>query len=247
MQTKEKIKKIRNLRSKIKKNPSIGSWIQFNSSGIIESMCTNDFEWLCLDMEHGEIRSGDLIKNITAIENNNKLPFVRLAISNEENCKMSLEAGAAGVIFPNLKSHKEIKNVICYTDYGISRGTGFSRCNDYGKELIQNFKFKPFVVVMIENIEIINDLKNVFKIPNIDAYLIGPYDLYNSYLNHGGSKKGFKKYLNKLIHELKKNKKIFGIHIVDPDIKILKQKIKEGFKFIPYGMDSTFLRKSLKK
>ena len=93
---------------------------------------------------------------------------------------------------------------------------------------------------------LIDDIKNVFKIPNIDAYLIGPYDLYNSFINNGGHKKNFQKYLNKLIKEFKKNKKIFGIHVVEPDKKILNKRIKQGFKLIPYGMDSTFLNKSLK-
>jgi 2-dehydro-3-deoxyglucarate aldolase len=246
MQIKEKIKKINNLRTKIKKTVSVGSWVQFNSCGVIESMCSSYFDWICLDMEHGEIRPEDLIKNITTIENKNKLAFIRLAVSNEENCKISLESGAAGIIFPNFKNHQEVKNIIKYTDYKLSRGCGFSRCNNYGKNLIENFKLKPFIVVMIENIEIINDLKNVIKIPNIDAYLIGPYDLYNSFINHGGSKKDFNNYLNKLIGELKKYKKTFGIHVVEPDKKILKKRIKQGFKFIPYGIDSTFLSKSLK-
>jgi len=246
MQIKEKIKLINNLRAKIKKKASIGSWVQFNSFGIIESMCVDYFDWLCLDMEHGEIRNDDLIKNITAIENNNKLAFVRLSVSNEENCKISLESGAAGIIFPNFKNHQEVIDIVKYTDYKLSRGSGFSRCNSYGKNLIENFKLKPFIVVMIENVEIIDDLKNVLKIPNIDAYLIGPYDLYNSFINNGGYKKDFEKYLNKLIKELTRNKKIFGIHVVEPDKKILNKRVKQGFKFIPYGIDSTFLNKSLK-
>ena len=84
MKIKKKIKLITNLKAKIRKKASIGSWVQFNSFGIIESMCVDYFDWLCLDMEHGEIRNHDLIKNITAIENA-KTCILWLSVSNEEN------------------------------------------------------------------------------------------------------------------------------------------------------------------
>ena len=246
MKVKEKINKINFLRKKIKNKPSIGSWIQFNSTSVIELMCTGKFDWLCLDMEHGELRTSDLIKNIVAIENQNKLAFVRLAVSNEENCKTALESGASGIIFPNLKNCKEVEKILQFTDYKNSRGSGFSRCNTYGEEFKTNLNFKPFNVVMIENTEIVKDLNNVLKIKKIDAFLVGPYDLYNSYINSGGKKKNFNRYLNKMVLTLKKSKKIYGIHIVNPHVSNLKKRISQGYKFLPFGIDSTFLIETLK-
>ena len=34
-----------------------------------------------------------------------------------------------------------------------------------------------------------------------------------------------------------------GIHIVQPEIKLLKKMIKDGFRFIAYGTDGVFLYK----
>ena len=36
-----------------------------------------------------------------------------------------------------------------------------------------------------------------------------------------------------------------GTHIVKPDEEELKEKIKEGYKFIAYGMDTTFLQSNM--
>jgi len=36
-----------------------------------------------------------------------------------------------------------------------------------------------------------------------------------------------------------------GIHIVEPSKKKLQQKIKEGYQFIPYSLDTVLLNKSL--
>ena len=36
-----------------------------------------------------------------------------------------------------------------------------------------------------------------------------------------------------------------GMHIVEPSKKILQQKIKEGYQFIPFSLDTVLLNKSL--
>ena len=36
-----------------------------------------------------------------------------------------------------------------------------------------------------------------------------------------------------------------GIHVVEPSIKLLKARIREGFKFLPFGIDTVLLNKSL--
>ena len=112
--------------------------------------------------------------------------------------------------------------------------------------LNKNLNFKPINVVMLENTEIIEDLDKLKKIKEIDAFLIGPYDLRNSFIkkNHGYK---FESYLNSLFKKLKKNNMKYGVHIVDPNKKNLNEKVKKGSTFIPLGMDTVFLRDGISK
>jgi 2-dehydro-3-deoxyglucarate aldolase len=76
--------------------------------------------------------------------------------------------------------------------------------------------------------------------------LIGPYDLSAS-LNITGKFQSiiFKNAIKKIIKICKKNKMSIGIHQVKPSQKELRDVIKKGFTFIPYGIDATFIQSSI--
>ena len=111
--------------------------------------------------------------------------------------------------------------------------------------LNKNLNFKPINVVMLENTEIIQDLDKLKKIKEIDAFLIGPYDLRNSFIKK--IMVTSLSYLNSLFKKLKKNNMKYGIHIIDPNKKNLNEKVKKGSTFIPLGMDTVFLRDGISK
>ena len=54
----------------------------------------------------------------------------------------------------------------------------------------------------------------------------------------------FKSTIKKIFDLCQLNKIACGIHIVDPDPNILKNRIHEGFQFLAYSIDSVFLTKS---
>ena len=56
---------------------------------------------------------------------------------------------------------------------------------------------------MLENTEIVEDLDKLKNIKEIDAFLIGPYDLRNSFIKKNQESK-FESYLNNLFRKLKK-------------------------------------------
>ena len=76
---------------------------------------------------------------------------------------------------------------------------------------------------------------------------IGPYDLSAS-LGIAGkfNNPKFKKNIKEILKKAKNKNISCGIHIVNPDSHLLKQHLKNGFKFIAYGMDTTFLREGSK-
>ena len=95
-------------------------------------------------------------------------------------------------------------------------------------------------------IKAIDNLDEILQVKGLDAIFIGPYDLSASMGIIGDFENIlFINIINKIFNLAKKNNIPCGIHIVDPDLSMLKFRIKEGYQFIAYSIDSVLLRHSI--
>ena len=141
---------------------------------------------------------------ISLINKSNKVPLVRLASTDSKDSIKIIEAGASGIIIPQVKNVAHVKKIIDACNYPPlgSRGIGFSRANRFGKGL--NFhikKFKPIIVAMIETKSAVENLDKILQLDGLDAIFIGPYDLSASYNITGKFKS--KKFQN-ILKQIKK-------------------------------------------
>ena len=147
-------------------------------------MSNSNYEWIVVDMEHSTIDINNLPDLFRAIELGGSIPFVRLPQQSDFLCPRVLDAGACGIIFPNIKDSRQINYSIerCIWPIKGSRGLGFSRSNLYGSKLNEYKKkfLRPIIIAMIESLEGLNNLKSILSNKNIDSILIGPYDLSQS-------------------------------------------------------------------
>jgi 2-dehydro-3-deoxyglucarate aldolase len=246
----DKKSKIQNLRNKLKnKEASIGSWIQISNASIAEIMGSAGYDWIAVDLEHGNISSENLPNLFRSLELGGTLPFARLSSVDKVESKKVLDAGAAGIIIPNILSPLQLTEIIRYSMWPPSgkRGVGFSRANLYGKNFNEYLDFAqtPVIIAMIEDYEAIQYLDEILKVKGLDAIFIGPYDLSAS-MNLTGEFEN-KQFID-CVDDIKTKCLIYkipiGIHVVNPDIKLLEMKISEGFQFIAYSIDTVFLNKS---
>jgi len=251
--TPKTIKNIKKFRKNLKDGKTlIGGWMQISNSNLAEIMGDFNYDWIALDMEHGSFSNKELPDLFRAIELKDKLSFARLPSKNLEICCQVLDAGCAGIIIPNIKNSSELISIRnkCYLPPNGNRGVGYSRANLFGKKFAQfkNGKAKPVIVAMIENINSVENLKQILSVKGLDAILIGPYDLSASMNITGKFKHSkFKSTINK-IKKLSKDYNIpCGIHVIEPEKKILKEYIKKGFQFLPYGTDTVLLSSALKR
>ncbi|MFA5238576.1 MAG: aldolase/citrate lyase family protein [Phycisphaerae bacterium] len=237
-----------NLKKKLKdKALSIGSWLQFNSPDVAEVMAKAGFEWLAVDMEHGPIDVTDLSNLFRAIENGGAVPLARLSENNPYLIKRVLDAGAKGIIVPMIKTADEIKQAVDSAQYPPKgrRGIGYARANNYGldfKAYLNHFNDDVVVVAQIEDIGAVNNIEEIFSIKEIDSFLIGPYDLSGS-MNKTGcfDDPEVKAAIQKVLDAAKKQQITPGIHVIPPDVNEVRQRIKEGFKFIAVSVDAYML------
>lgn len=241
------------LRQKIKNHEvTIGSWLQSPDPESAEIMSFSGYDWLVIDTEHGSISHNQIPNICRAIELSGTLPLVRVFDGSEKEVRRALDAGAAGVIIPNVSSLDQLAKTIeiCLWPPGGRRGVGYCRANLYGGFFheYEEISQEPLVIAMIESKDGLENIEEIVKSPSVDALFIGPYDLSASLgITAEFSSVIFKQSINTIIDTCKAFGKPVGIHIVSPSVEELRKAIADGFTFVAYSIDTVFLRAASKK
>jgi 2-dehydro-3-deoxyglucarate aldolase len=242
-----RLEKVRAIRTALRSgSASIGSWMQIPESNIAEIMGRAGYQWVAIDMEHGPVAVNQLPDIFRALELGGTLPLARVASPLPINCRQALDQGAAGVVIPMISSASQLQSIIseCHWPPRGRRGVGFQRANVFGKffDAYVEEAQESLVIAQIEHIDAVNNLEAIVKVEGLDAIMIGPYDLSASLGITGEfENKKYKDVLTKILEVCAKQKMPCGIHVVQPDTKMLEQRIREGYTFIAYGVDTVFL------
>jgi len=225
---------------------TIGSWLTLPSTAIAEIMCNAGFDWLVVDLEHTTIsleQAGELIRTI---ELSGSSSLVRLTSNDENQIKRVMDAGAQGIVVPMVKSATDAKRAVTATRYPPlgTRGVGLARAQEYGAKFEEylawqsDINFGPVVVVQIEHVDAVANLKEILNVDGVDAFIIGPYDLSCSMGIPGEfDNPEFIQTINKIIQIGSELNAVSGLHVVEPDKQKLNNAILAGHKFIAYSVD----------
>jgi 4-hydroxy-2-oxoheptanedioate aldolase len=162
--------------------PAFGSLLNFGDALVAETMAAVGFEWLLVDTEHGPIDLATLAAMFAVVTRYPCAPFVRVPELTEAAVKRVLDAGAWGVMAPNVRTREEAERLVRACKYppagarslGAGRfplsfrtdaATYFQRAND-----------EVMVIVQIEHHEAIARIDEILAVPGVDACYVGPND-----------------------------------------------------------------------
>ena len=232
---------------------TVGSWLQLTSTDAAEIMGRAGYDWIAVDMEHGAFGRTGLTDIFRAIERGGAAPFARLAEATKTPIKAALEAGAQGLIFPMIESRAQLDRAVnwaLYPDAGGERGVGYCRANAFGRD------FTPycarardiFLVAQIENIRALHHLDDILRHPRLDAVMVGPYDLSCSMgITARFDHPDFLAAIARIEQGCARHGVHMGLHIVEPNPALLSLRIAQGYRFIAYGIDASFLWSSAER
>lgn len=225
----------------------LGSWITLAHPSIPEIMANAGFDFLVIDMEHSVIELSDAQRLIQSIEAQGIVPFVRIGEINSNLIKRVLDAGACGIIAPLVKNAEDVKKVVQASYYPPKggRGVGLARAQKYGFGF-ESYKIRQkdeiIIVALIEHIQAIENLESILEVQDLDATMIGPYDLSGSLGFPGEYDRPEVKSAIKRYEQICNNKKkAMGFHIVKPEAERTAQYIKKGYSFVVVGLDTLYL------
>ena len=234
----------------INKKITIGSWITLGNVGIAEILANAGFDWLVVDLEHTTISLEQAGEIIRTIELSGVPSLVRLTSNDENQIKRVMDAGAQGIVVPMVKNTKDAASAVAATRYPPlgNRGVGLARAQQYGASFKEYLAWQadinsgPIVVVQIEHIDAVDNLKEILSVSGVDAFIIGPYDLSCSMGIPGEFENPkFIKTMERIVKISSELNAVSGLHVVEPDKEKLNKAIEVGHKFIAYSVDIRML------
>ena len=153
----------------------LGTIVSVASPQVSELLAQAGFDWLFIDAEHGLLEASaiqDLIRAAGATP-----CLVRVPSLDEVAIKQVLDAGAEGIIVPQVNSADAAKRAVAYAKYPPlgQRGVGIARAQGYGFELddyLARANERITVVVQAEHIEAVANIEDIAVTPGVDAVFV---------------------------------------------------------------------------
>jgi 4-hydroxy-2-oxoheptanedioate aldolase len=163
--------------------PLLGTFLTWPVQGLPEILALARFDFVVLDSEHGFF-SIESIENMVRASDGAGLPsIVRVPSCPAAEVSRSLDAGAAGVLYPRSESATMVRQGIEAAKYAPmgKRGLGGARANRYGTipldQFVRDANEATAVVVQIETRGALSDLDAIAALDGVDVLYVGPNDL----------------------------------------------------------------------
>jgi 2-keto-3-deoxy-L-rhamnonate aldolase RhmA len=142
-----------------------------------------DFLWI--DQEHTPMGVEAMRTHLMVARGRRRAVLVRVAGSDTTCIKQVIDAGAPGIVVPQVASVAEVESVVADCRYPPTgrRGFGPLVASDYGRlgdGYVAQADGSLFVSVMIERVEAVEAIDAIVAIPGLDSIVLGPYDLSGS-------------------------------------------------------------------
>ncbi|MFB2550313.1 HpcH/HpaI aldolase family protein [Ensifer soli] len=173
--------------------PALNGWLSIGSPFCAEIMAAQDYDALCIDIQHGALDYGDALAMLQAMRASDAVPLVRVPWLDAAWISKVLDAGAYGVICPMINTRAEAEAFVRFMrypplgerSYGPTRAAYAAGAN-YAAEANDEI----LALAMIETAEAMENLEAIAATPGLDGLYVGPADLSLS-LSQGALTPGF--------------------------------------------------------
>lgn len=234
------------LRQVIKdRNHASNAWLSVPSSYSAELVAHCGFDAVTVDLQHGMIDFGQALTMLQAISSTQAVPLVRPESSDPVQIMRLLDAGAYGVICPQVDDAAIARAVVgaCKYPPAGDRSFGPSRGLLYGgPDYFSHANNEVLVFVMIESKKAVRNLDSILAVPGIDGILIGPNDLSLTYGGKPGSEpEGEAADAIELVRSQAAGRQLLtGIFCADG--AMARRRIDQGFQLVTPGNDAAILK-----
>ncbi len=164
---------------------NLGTILQLPSEEIAEILGHAGLELIILDMEHCPSSHEKIVSLVRACEAADTLPFVRVPdVTDEDSIKKALDAGACGILVPNIESVEQAKKAVEYGKFaplGRRGACPYVRANWFGGEdcgeYFEKANRETTIMLLVEGPAGVEALPEIMQVEGVDVVQIGAVDL----------------------------------------------------------------------
>lgn len=225
--------------------------MEFQTRGTVQILDAAGADFALIDMEHSGFTLGDVGNLLAWLKATDVSPIVRVPANEYHFIARVMDAGAHGVMIPNVRSAEEAiaaQDAMRYAPLG-GRGLGLgSAHNDYRPpqpvEYMAEANQRNFLICQIESQQALDDLDEVAATQGVDCLWVGHFDLTQSMgIVAEFDNPRFVDALRKVAETAKGAGLAAGIQ--PGSLEQAQQWVPLGYNLISYGADHGVYRKAL--
>jgi 4-hydroxy-2-oxoheptanedioate aldolase len=227
---------------------AFGSWCAFGNIGVAESIAAVDYDFNCIDTQHGGAGYETSLELLNVIDRGVGTPTVRVPWNEPGIIGKTLDAGANAVIVPMVNTVEQAQAAVSYALYnprGV-RSWGPARADMRQSGYTPETANEANVLIpMIETTEAMRNLDDILAVDGVDAIYVGPADLSITLglpPGNNDDEPAFTEALEYIVDRCNNAGVVAGIHST-PALSALR--VEQGFRMITVGHDSVLLRAAL--
>jgi 4-hydroxy-2-oxoheptanedioate aldolase len=220
----------------------VGTFIQTAHPVVTEFVGRLGFDFVLIDSEHSAMHVETIQSLLQGLSATPAYGVVRIPAIRSEYIATYLDAGADGILVPQIRTAEDVltvQNAALYPPEG-KRGIGPGRATDFGLKIMEK-KVNPnkntVVIIQIETREALENLDRILAIGFYDMVFIGPGDLSMNLGVFGEfSNPVLTGEIERIIKKSKEYKKKVGIFAGNVDMAI---------QWLKYGVDLVTINSEL--
>ena len=168
--------------------PCAGTFVHILYGAAVAALGQTGLDYVIIDNEHGPVGLETAARLIESAKGAGLCPFVRInAIERGQILKM-LDAGAMGLIVPQVHTPDEVRELISYAKFRPLGNRGYCPSADGGwgcgeeyeggmAGYMEEANEKTLVIPQCETAECLENIEEILSIDGVSGIFIGPYDL----------------------------------------------------------------------
>ncbi len=222
---------------------SYGAWLSIGHPEIASIFAAAKGHFVGIDLEHSTIELSTAQMIIRVCHEYARPCLPRIFPDDLEQARRLLDAGADGLIAPQVSAREQIDaivEVMRYPPVG-KRGFGVAAAHEYGRrfeEYVQVANESLSLMIQVETMAGVENIESLASHPGVDAIMVGPYDLSGSLGIPGRLRdRRVVEACNTIIQACKRHGISCGMHLVYPDREEMRRHFAQGFTFLILGSD----------
>ena len=228
-----------------------GVWASLGSPGSAELLGNAGYDWVVVDMEHGNTTESELLAHLNAIEVSGSAALVRPQSGERLRIGRALDMGAAGIVVPRLDTVEQVREAVTFLRYPpggqrgvalLTRGARLGTVNHAGVAALND---DIVGIVQIESPSALAAADELAAIDGVDVLFVGPADLSHSLGIPGQfANPVYQDALRKVVSACRAHGKAPGILLYDH--ATFGPHLDLGYTFVGLGADVSFVNEGAK-